>query len=105
MPKPKKQPALTAPLPGYLTLQRQRLRRTSGTPVATAPAKIPSTARWRFLLDKSSAVMQMLADEMQAYSDTRQPEWYDTPGATLYMECMDDLYHIHGLLDDLRSNF
>jgi len=56
-------------------------------------------------MDKAHYLTQMLAEEMAAYSQTRQAGWYETLGAEIFLECMEDLTEVQGLLDDLRSNF
>jgi hypothetical protein len=101
----KKRSALRAAQPGYITLRRSTLPRLLSEPVAASPSLMPSTARWRIALDRAANLLQMVSEQMQAYSDGRCEDWHEGPGAHRFHENLELINELQAHVDDLRSDF
>ena len=88
---------------------RARLRNAPDSPLAlpasAGPSSMPSTARWRKVLDQATRLLQTLSEEMQAYSDDRSEHWHAGASAEHFHESLDTVNDLTGQLDDLRSSF
>ena len=88
---------------------RARLRNTIGDPlalpIANGPSSMPSTARWRTALDRTTHLLEAVRDEMQTYSDERSERWHEGQSAERFHESLDMVNELQTQLDDLRSNF
>jgi hypothetical protein len=66
---------------------------------------MPSTARWRFALDRAGHLLQLVSDQMQAYSDGRSQMWHDSQCADHFHENLEVINELLSQVDDLRSDF
>jgi|SRR5579884_4514137 len=87
---------------------RARMRQANLPPLylpALAPlSTLPSTGRWRAAVDLCGRLLQVLAEEMQAYADQRSERWQESEAGDLFLERLDQVSELQGQVDDLRSS-
>jgi len=56
-------------------------------------------------MDRAGRLLQMVSEQMQAYSDSRSQIWHQTEGAEHFHDVLKLIIEVQGQIDELRSNF
>ena len=74
-------------------------------PALVPLSEAPPAGRWRLAVDLAARLLQAVAEETQAYEDSRPESWTTGYAAQALSADIDMLTEILGLIDDLRRQF
>lgn len=61
--------------------------------------------RWREALDRAAQLLEVVAEQMHAYSSERSEEWHIQDMGVVFQDNLEEVIEIQADLDNLRSNF
>ena len=77
---------------------RRAEQEAKGLPALPSVPTLPGEKRWQAMQEQARALLQTMADEMQAYYDERSEKWQEGEKGDAMQERMDA---INGLLDQM----
>jgi hypothetical protein len=66
---------------------------------------LPYKQRWREALDRAAQLLEVVAEQMHAYSNERSDEWHCRDLGIVFHDNLQEVIELQADLDDLRSNF
>jgi len=82
---------------------RKRQLEEKGLPALPALPTVPGTARWKQCVANATQLLNMVADEMEAYFDDRSETWQESEKAEDFHERLDAVREICDALDNLPT--
>ena len=79
---------------------RRQEQQAKGLPALPAVPTLPGDKRWRAMQEQACALLQTMAEEMQAYYDERSEQWQESDKGNAMQERIDAL---ESLLTDLDA--
>jgi hypothetical protein len=80
---------------------RRAEQEAKGLPALPSVPTLPGEKRWQAMQEQARTLLQMMADEMQAYYDERSEKWQESDKDDAMQERMDALQSIVTDLDTL----
>jgi hypothetical protein len=66
---------------------------------------LPYKQRWREALDRAAQLLEVVAEQMHAYSNERSEEWHAQDSGAVFLDNLEEVIEIQADLDNLRSSF
>ena len=66
---------------------------------------LPYKQRWREALDRAAQLLEVVAEQMHAYSNERSEEWHTHDMSVVFHDNLQEVIELQADLDNLRSNF
>jgi hypothetical protein len=103
MPQPRRYSDAAAKQRAYRQRQeaaRQAERAAKGLPPGPAIPTLPSTVRWRALIEQARLALHTMHEEMQTYAEERSAAWQDSERAQTLNEALEA---VERALDELPT--
>ena len=104
MPTPRQHASNAAKQAAYRKRQaeaRRQEQQAKGLPALPSVPTLPSDKRWKAMQEQARALLQTMAEEMQAYYDERSEQWQESDKGDAMQERLDALESIVTDLDAL----